>query len=1368
MQGIASGLISMASMTGIAQIGVLGNDAILSWLVIGALPGILLALVFFLLWQRARAARPMAPELSETSTATRAGTPPGVAARRKQEATDRTTEVLIRQGLPAARLGGWERDLATNRMTWSEHIHEIFGRTPETMPANFTEVIEIVHPDDRKMLTTNARRLQEGGAALGLELRVLWPDGTIHWQAMRAEVVNDADGVPIRVIGIAMDITERKRIEDELRQSQRLLRVGFDAARIGAWEWDQRTGRVTWSGQVESLFGLAAGAFPGTFEAYQQLVHPDDLPTVQVAITQAMASGAGYQVEHRVTMPDGDVRWLAARGDVLRGSDGQSVGMAGVVLDITSRRLAEQELRDSEERYRTVISAMHEGVVIHRPDGTIIDCNASAEQILGLTHDQLVGVSNIDPSWRTIREDGSTFPASDHPNMVAQRTGQPQHGVILGVHRPDGTLRWLSVNADPLRPVGGGVPLGAVATFRDITDHLNHERALRESEQRLRSIAEHNPNTIAMVDRTGTILYVNRTAPGLTSEQVLGTNVRDYVDQDSLPGYLDLLERVFSEGHSGEYETRVHLPTGQTMWTLNSVGPLRSGGRIIAAVVTSIDITERRRDQDDRQRLQAERTHLLGRLQMHIARMPVAYFVFDEHFRIREMNPAAERMFGFSASEVLGLDPRATIVPSDLHHVVEAIWSRLAAGDMTASGINDNVTKDGRRITCEWINTPLFEDGRFVGVMSMAQDISQRLMTERAMRESEERWRSLAENVPDTILLVDRVGTVLFLNHPQEGMKSEGVLGSHISEVMPAPFSLMLSSAIDQVFTKGEVVSGDLEVSDPKHGQRWFSCHISPVHLRGRTIAATLRAADITERRQAENERRKFLSERETLLERLQLQMERMPIGCIEWGANRAISYANPAAEQIFAYASGDMVGLTLDEILLEEDRPEIHAYFDRLEQGDMGIVTLNRNVARDEQVITCEWHPTPLFDAEGRFTGVLTMVMDVGERESLEEQLRQSQKMEAVGRLAGGIAHDFNNLLTAIMGYGELLESRIPSSDQTSGYVQQIKKAAKRAASLTYQLLAFSRKQVLQSQLLVVGDIITELEPMLDRLIGEHITLRTDLEKESWQVLADAGQLEQVVMNLVVNARDAMPSGGSIVISTRNRHLDADMVRAYAEVPPGDYVMMTVADTGEGMEDRVKRRIFEPFFTTKPEGKGTGLGLAVVFGVVRQSGGFIFVDSVPGKGSRFEVLLPRADKTPEPFRQRDSTAQLAIRGTETILLVEDDDGVRGLAKDTLEASGYTVLAVSNGDEALEISAHHSHPIDLLLTDVVMPGLGGREVAERVRQQRPAIKVLFMSGYTDDLVLTHGVADGTAAFIEKPFAAPKLLGRIRKVLSGQK
>ena len=603
-------------------------------------------------------------------------------------------------------------------------------------------------------------------------------------------------------------------------------------------------------------------------------------------------------------------------------------------------------------------------------------------------------------------------------------------------------------------------------------------------------------------------------------------------------------------------------------------------------------------------------------------------------------------------------------------------------------------------------------------------------------------------------------------------------------EAMPVSFEALMETVhpgdqdlLEQMAKRlsesGIPASCELRIVWPDGSIHWQATRAELVRdAQGKPIRVVGIAMDITERKriedelrqsqrhQAEEERRRFQNERESMF-------ERMPIGCILWSRERRISYANPAAEQIFGFPSDGLNGHGPELINFEEGMPEVSSYFERIEKGDMGLVAEMSNRTADGSEVHCEWHPTPLFSVNGELTGIITMVMDISERSSLEDQLRQAQKMEAVGRLAGGIAHDFNNLLTAIMGYGELLESRIPSSDQSAGYVQQIKKAARRAAALTYQLLAFSRKQVLQTQLLVVADVITDLEQMLRRLIGEHITLRTDLEKESWQVLADAGQLEQVVMNLVVNARDAMPTGGSITISTRNCHLNADMVRAYAEVSPGDYVMMIVSDTGEGMEDSVKRRIFEPFFTTKPEGKGTGLGLAVVFGVVRQSGGFIFVDSVPTKGSRFDVLLPRADQAREPFLHRDSTAQLAIRGSETILLVEDDEGVRGLVKDTLEANGYTVLAVSNGQQALQISEHCPKPIELLLTDIVMPGLGGREVAERVLKQRPAIKVLFMSGYTDDLVLTHGVAAGTAAFIEKPFAAPKLLGRIRKVLAGQ-
>jgi CheY-like chemotaxis protein len=353
-------------------------------------------------------------------------------------------------------------------------------------------------------------------------------------------------------------------------------------------------------------------------------------------------------------------------------------------------------------------------------------------------------------------------------------------------------------------------------------------------------------------------------------------------------------------------------------------------------------------------------------------------------------------------------------------------------------------------------------------------------------------------------------------------------------------------------------------------------------------------------------------------------------------------------------------------------------------------------------------------------------------------------------------------------MGYGDLLMLRHPPGDASHGHLAQIRKSAQRAAGLTQQLLAFSRKQVLQPKVISINEAVREMEGLLRRLIGEHIDIQFALDSGLWLVRADVSQLEQVVMNLAVNSRDAMTRGGRLSISTCNRTVRAEDEQRLAEVAVGEYVQLTVADTGDGMDDATKARIFEPFFTTKRDGKGTGLGLSVVFGVVKQSGGHIFVTSESGKGSTFDILLPRA-------RDDEATAAEAIRprtsalipafGTETVLVVEDDDSVRGFVRDTLSASGYTVIDVADGRKALEIAPHFPRQIDLLLTDVVMPNLGGRELAEQLVKLRPEVKVLYMSGYTEDQTLAHGFSMGSVALLEKPFTARDLLVRVRKVLS---
>jgi PAS domain S-box-containing protein len=388
---------------------------------------------------------------------------------------------------------------------------------------------------------------------------------------------------------------------------------------------------------------------------------------------------------------------------------------------------------------------------------------------------------------------------------------------------------------------------------------------------------------------------------------------------------------------------------------------------------------------------------------------------------------------------------------------------------------------------------------------------------------------------------------------------------------------------------------------------------------------------------------------------------------------------------------------------------------------------------------------------------------IDITERRKLEEQLRQSQKMESVGRLAGGIAHDFNNLLTVITGYSELLLGQLGEKLSLRKEVEEIKRAGERAAALTHQLLAFSRQQVLQPKVLDLNEVVSQIEKMLRRLIDESVELRTVLGPGLWKVNADPGQIEQVLVNLVVNARDAMPGGGKITIETANVFLDEEYSRGHLPAQPGSYVMLAISDTGMGMDEETMSQVFEPFFTTKGLGKGTGLGLSTVYGIVKQSMGYIWAYSEPGKGSTFKVYFPRTeDREEAPYKGGSPVEEL--RGENTILVVEDEESIRNLACAVLRRYGYTVLPAGNGEEALRVAGEHEGEISLLLTDVVMPRMGGRELYERIRQQLPGIKVLYMSGYTDDAIVHHGVLEEGTAFLQKPYSPISLVRKVKEVL----
>jgi PAS domain S-box-containing protein len=485
------------------------------------------------------------------------------------------------------------------------------------------------------------------------------------------------------------------------------------------------------------------------------------------------------------------------------------------------------------------------------------------------------------------------------------------------------------------------------------------------------------------------------------------------------------------------------------------------------------------------------------------------------------------------------------------------------------------------------------------------------------------------------------------------------------------------------------------------------------------------------------------------------------PVGLVRSLPDGRMLAANAAAARIWDYP--DIVTLlnvnARDLYADPEDRARLAAMI----EGNEVVQDFEVHARRgDGTLIWVSLGARAEKDAGGQVLHYEWSVADITERKRLESELRQAQKLEGIGQLAGGIAHDFNNLLTVITGRSHLVLAQLPADHAVRRHIDLIQTTAERAAALTRQLLAFSRKQVLEPKVLDVNAVVTGLAPMLRRLIGENLEFAVVPAPELGPVKADPSQLEQVILNLAVNARDAMPQGGTLTIETANVELDETYTRRHPGANAGRFVMLAVSDTGHGMDAAIKARIFEPFFTTKDPGKGTGLGLATVFGIVKQSGGSIGVYSEPGHGTTFKVYLPRVDEAID--QTATGAAPTLARGSETILLVEDDDEVRALARETLDGHGYAVIPAAAPAEALQLAGSHSGPIHLLVTDVVLPQLSGRGLAERLAPEHRDLRVLYMSGYTDDAIVRHGMLEEGTAFLQKPFTPFTLLWKVREVL----
>lgn len=628
-----------------------------------------------------------------------------------------------------------------------------------------------------------------------------------------------------------------------------------------------------------------------------------------------------------------------------------------------------------------------------------------------------------------------------------------------------------------------------------------------------------------------------------------------------------------------------------------------------------------------------------------------------------------------------------------------------------------------------------------------------------ALQRSEEYFRSLIENALDIITVVDVDGAVRYgspsfervLGYPQGALTSENLFKLIHPEDRDHVRQMLETGAQNP----GATQSIQFRALHRKGSWRVLEAIGKRFEIESTAAGYVLNSRDITERKRSEEAVRQAN-------ETLRAVIEMSPLAIYTLDLEGVVRVWNSSAHKMFGYTEEEAVGSPLP-IILPEDVVTFRRRLNVITAGETQAGAEERRRRKDGHGIDVSFWTAPLRDADGAVIGIVEVVADNTDRKRLEEQFRQAQKMEAVGRLAGGVAHDFNNLLTVITGYCQMLLDRFPVGDSTREDMLQVLKAADRATALTRQLLAFSRKQIVQPKVVELGALVTDMQQMLKRLLGVNIELILGIDPNLGKARVDPGQLEQVIVNLVVNARDAMPDGGRLVIDLRNVQLDSDGGTREMPLSRGSYVVLEVMDTGTGMDEETRSHLFEPFFTTKEKGRGTGLGLSTSYGIVKQNHGEILVRSEPGEGSSFSIYLPRIDE-PALSDSPVPTGARAARGAETILVAEDEDGVRHIVTQMLREQGYTVLPASGGAEALHIAQTHSGPLQLLVSDVMMPRMTGPELAVRLRGLRPDVRVLFVSGYTDGEIVRGGELEPGTDFLQKPFTREQLANKVREVL----
>ena len=1229
------------------------------------------------------------------------------------------------------------------RIYVSPSITNVLGYSAEEYLA--LKWYEVGHPDEFEMLEKSRHWLLEHpGETVSFMSRLRHKDG--HWCWMEVTVRNFLHDPSVRAIVVNFrDITERKNAEEALRKSEEKFRNIFENAIEGIFQTTPEGKFLSVNPALARMHGFESpDELMCAITADQIYVDPQDRERM-LRLLREREVVKDFQT--RMYKKDGNIIWVSVTSHAIKDAAGKIEYHEGVVEDITEKQEAEKNLLESEERYRTAIEHSNDGVALIG-DKLYLYVNQKFLEMFG--YDKPEDVIGKPPMMTVHPDDAERL--REYGEKRQQGEAAPERYEYKGI-RKDSTIIFIEVSVAETMYQGRPVVL---SYLRDVSKRRLTDEALKRSEEHFRTLIEKSSEVIFLTDKNRKRIYVSPSITrilGYTAEEFLSFGMGEFTHPDDTVAVNAVRSHILANpGETVTFVNRLLHKDGSWRWVETTMRNLLSEPSVGSLVANFHDITERKLAEEALRESENKFRDLTEKSFVGI------YIIQDNVFQY--VNARFAEIHGYTIEEIINRkNTEEMILPGDLQSVEESLLPR---GSGTARSRHNEfriVTKTGKVKHVETYGTRTIFQGKPATIGAII-DITERKQVEEALRKSEEKYRNIFENAVDGIFQTTPEGQLLSANPALARLfgfnPSEDSLES-VSGTIERFYANMEDRKvlIDRIKTCGSVEKFEIQLIRIDGNKIWASVNARAVYDENGGMAyfeGTI--TDITNRKNAEE----ALVESETKYRNV---VDNLIVGFYLIQDNR-FRFVNRRFCEMSGYSYDELVNepVSPPDLIHDDDKEFVAGLMKKRLTGEIdyeGFVY--KGIRKDGQVIILKGLSSLLL-YNGR-PAIAGTIIDITRERTLESQLQQAQKMEAIGTLAGGIAHDFNNILTAIIGYGKLLQMKMAEADPLREYVAHMLSSSEKAANLTRNLLTFSRKQIVELRPVEVGKILKGMERLLKSLLMEDIELEITVPDDDITIMADISQIEQILLNLASNANDAMPRGGILTIEVKEIELKNILVDGFDYIESGRYASIAVADSGTGIDEENRNKIFEPFFTTKEVGKGTGLGLSIVHGIVEQHHGYITVDSKPQGGTVFSINFPVVKMVIEETKVISPALE---GGSETILVAEDDEQVRNLTVEILNDAGYAVIEAINGVDAIEKYVEHSDTVELLLLDVVMPKKNGKEAYDEIKQIKPDIRVIFMSGYTGDVVISKGIVEREYAFIQKPLIPDELLLLVRKAL----